>query len=103
MREVDSAIWTSGEPVSLSARLYSAISLPLTSVSTVKPNRDYTGRRFSPVYETWMAEPSERGSAPARHDDGPSMTIAWACPSDSYLGGMSSTGKPDRTSSVAPG
>src|SRR5450759_2183388 len=36
MRVVESAIWTSGEPVSLSARLYSAISLPLTSVSTAK-------------------------------------------------------------------
>src|SRR5256885_2165796 len=36
MREVDSAIWTSGDPVSLSPRLCSAISLPLTSFSTAK-------------------------------------------------------------------
>src|SRR5881296_2050376 len=36
MRAVDSAIWTSGEPVSLAARLCSAISLPLTSFSTAK-------------------------------------------------------------------
>jgi hypothetical protein len=76
MREVDSAIWTSGEPVSVSARLYSAISLPLTSVSTVKPNRNYTDDPMTPVYRAWTADPSERGSAPARHAMGPSMTIA---------------------------
>ena len=76
MREVDSAIWTSGEPVSLSARLYSAISLPLTSVSTVKPNRNYTDDPTAPVYSTCTAEPSERGSAPARQAEGPSMTMA---------------------------
>jgi hypothetical protein len=43
MRAVESAIWTSGEPVSFSARLYSAILLPLTSVSSAKPKQDYTG------------------------------------------------------------
>src|SRR5882672_2785219 len=42
MREVESAIWTSGEPVSLSPRLCSAISLPLTSVSVAKPTGNYT-------------------------------------------------------------
>ena len=49
MRVVKSAIWTSGEPVSVSARLYSAISLPLTSVSTAKPKKNYTWPRFEPV------------------------------------------------------
>ena len=42
MRAVESATWTSGEPVSLSARLYSAINLPLTSVSAAKPKEEYT-------------------------------------------------------------
>jgi hypothetical protein len=35
--------------VSLSARLYSAISLPLTSVSSAKPTGNYTGRRMITV------------------------------------------------------
>src|SRR6267378_6297772 len=49
MRVVDSATWTSGEPVSLSARLCSAISLPLTSVSIAKPSRNYTEAGLSTV------------------------------------------------------
>jgi hypothetical protein len=49
MRELESAIWTSGEPVSLSPRLCSAISLPLTSVSVAKPNRNYTEAGLTPV------------------------------------------------------
>jgi hypothetical protein len=49
MRAVESATWTSGEPVSFSARLYSAINLPLTAVSSAKPKRKYTGRRLAAV------------------------------------------------------
>jgi hypothetical protein len=48
---VESAIWTSGEPVSLSARLYSAISLPLTSFSTAKLAAKYTGERSAHVFD----------------------------------------------------
>src|ERR1700694_3484547 len=48
MRVVESAIWTSGEPVSLSARLYSAISLPLTSVSTAKLPKSIRARQIRP-------------------------------------------------------
>jgi len=43
MRAVESAIWTSGEPVSFSPRLYSAIKLLLTAVSSAKPKWNYTG------------------------------------------------------------
>src|SRR6202521_325312 len=48
-------------------------------------------------------EPSDRGSAPARHTEGPSMTMACAWPSVSSFGGLSSTGKPERTISGGPG
>src|SRR5258708_16545704 len=49
MRVVESAIWTSGDPVSFSARLYSAINLPLTSVSAAKLVGKYTGTRLATV------------------------------------------------------
>src|SRR2546428_5006722 len=48
-------------------------------------------------------DPSERGSAPARHAPGPSMTIAWAWPSVRCPGGISSIFSPERLSSRAWG
>src|SRR5690349_10526877 len=51
MRVVDSAIWTSGDPVSFSPRLCSAISLPLTSFSTAKLAGKYTGRPSPGVFD----------------------------------------------------
>src|SRR5690348_14440218 len=51
MRAFERAIWTSGDPVSLSARLCSAISLPLTSFSTAKLARQYTGRRLAAEFD----------------------------------------------------
>src|ERR1700694_3293296 len=51
MRVVESAIWTSGEPVSFSARRYSAITLLLTSVSSAKPNRNYTCQTLRHVFD----------------------------------------------------
>src|SRR5205823_6046726 len=51
MRAVDSAIWTSGDPVSPSARLCSAISLPLTSFCTAKLTREYTRGQLPDVFD----------------------------------------------------
>src|ERR1700681_52166 len=48
MRVVESAIWTSVDPVSLSARLYSAISLPLTSVSAAKLRKSIRAQQIRP-------------------------------------------------------
>src|SRR5450759_1133335 len=60
MRAVESATWTSGEPVSLSPRLCSAISLPLTSVSVAKPNWNYTAIRPA-IPGRAPAQPSSAG------------------------------------------
>ena len=103
MRELESAIWTSGEPVSFSARRCSAISLPLTSVSVAKPSSNYTEPTFGPVYPDLATEPSDLGSAAARHTVGPSITIACAWPKLWCFGGISSTWRPERLSSPAPG
>src|SRR5690348_3026870 len=121
MRAVESAIWTSGEPVSLSARLCSAISLPLTSFSTAKLGLEvYVGLpdlrpaaqaacfRAPPAvrgqaFFTVSTLPSERGSAPARHRPGPSTTIACACPSWLYFAGTRRTVLSARDISAAPG
>ena len=51
----------------------------------------------------YSTEPSDLGSAPARHCAGPSITIACACPNELWRGGISSTLGPVRAISPAPG
>ena len=48
-------------------------------------------------------DPSERGSKPARHLPGPSITIAWACPSEWWPAGSSWTAGSARAISPADG
>src|SRR6266851_8658908 len=54
-------------------------------------------------YGTISTLPSERGSAPARHAAGPSITIAWAWPRLWCPAGISSTFRPERLRSRASG
>src|SRR3989442_7685221 len=48
------------------------------------------------LFHTISTLPSERGSAPARHAPGPSMTIAWAWPRLWCPAGISSIFRPER-------
>src|SRR6266849_5054539 len=69
MRALESAIWTSGEPVSFSDRLYPAISLPLTSVSSAKPSADYTWTRLVDAFDRAIRAWIERCAPVARTVD----------------------------------
>ncbi len=81
IRSVKMATWTSGDPVSVSWSRCSPIRFVFL-VSTAKPTGDYTGQANS-------TEPSDLGSAPARHAAAPSTVSAAACPIELLSGGTS--------------
>src|SRR5207247_11082286 len=76
MRAVDSATWTSGDPVSLSARLCSAISLPLTSFSTAKLAGQYTGRSLTDVFDRPIRSRVRPGAPRSRAVDHDRVRVA---------------------------
>ena len=82
---------------------YPAFALVARSDSPDYPALTFGARSVRPDYPTCSTLPSDRGSAPARHFLGPSTTIAWACPNEWCLAGMSLTRLSARAMAPAPG